>query len=70
MKRSRLIGLIRILTVVLVLAAAVAWTDTASAGFTWDDSAPVTDGFTWDVAPDGFTWDVAPDGFTWDTTAP
>jgi hypothetical protein len=72
MKRSRLKALVRILTVVVVLAAAgFARTDTASAGFTWDDNAPMTvDGFTWDVVPDGFTWDVVADGFTWDAPAP
>ena len=73
MKRTRLMVLLRIVVVVLVFATpAIARTETASAGFTWDENVVTTT----DLAPvDGFTWDdnvatstdVAPvDGFTWD----
>jgi hypothetical protein len=73
MKSTRIMVLLRIVVVVLVFATpAIARTETASAGFTWDDNVATST----DLTPvDGFTWDdnvatsadLAPvDGFTWD----
>jgi hypothetical protein len=60
MKRTRILICLRIVVVVLVLAApALARPQAALAGFTWDDNAvtstdvtPGTDGWTWDDGTD------------------
>ena len=69
MKRTRLIFLIGLVTLVLTLALpGVARADASTDGWTWDDGAPAAI----DPAPDGWTWDEnaaplpAPDGWTWD----
>jgi hypothetical protein len=75
MKRLRIVALLRIVVVVLVLAApAFARPEAASAGFTWDQNAALTTGidtgWTWDESTptDGVLGEGA--GWTWDENTP
>jgi hypothetical protein len=63
MKRSPILLIALVLTLVLVVLAASGGASFAPEGWTWNEASPAgPDGWTWDEAQvglDGWTWDEA-----------